>query len=153
MGWKMNDRQTISRGIEKEYIIFKVGDIRCGIAIDHVREINRNSDITKVYTAPPYVRGVINLRGQIVTVLDLAHKLEVRTSRNQIDIKNLIVESENELVGFLVDEVDDIVRADSKNIYPPPSQREGPFERYLSEVLETQDGLVRILDVDRLIQK
>ena len=133
----------------RDYLVFRVGDVCCGVDVGVVQEINRNMDITRVFLAPEHVRGVINLRGRIVTVVDLARRLGVETALPPESPKNVVVSSRGELVGLLVDDVDDIVQAGDGLLRPPPHLPER-FGACALGVLPSEDRLVVVLDVDEV---
>ncbi len=135
-----------------EYAIFNVGDIACGVDINTVHEINRNLEITPVHLAPEYVRGVINLRGQIVTVIDLRKKfgMEPRALNNRMRV--LVVHSEEENSGLLVDGVDDIASTLTDHVAQPPPHISSTLGKFLAGVYKRDNALVAILDVERILK-
>lgn len=135
-----------------EYAIFKVGDISCGLEISSVREINRNLDITTVRLAPESVRGVVNLRGQIVTVTDLRRKFGLSSRDFDKRTRVIVVRTDGEDIGLLVDSVSDIIPASIDRIEQPPPHVRDAVGKYLSGVYQMEDRLVAMLDVDRILQ-
>lgn len=135
----------------KELTIFQVADISCGLDISDVQEINKHIDITKAYGAPDYVRGIINLRGEIVTVIDLRQKFGIETEEINENMRVVIVESQGENIGLLVDRIDDIVIADPKLIEPPPSNVSGVTGEFFTGILKTENSLITILDIHNLL--
>ncbi|MFH0925398.1 MAG: chemotaxis protein CheW [bacterium] len=136
-----------------ELALFRVGDLLCGIDITCVREIIKKFEITTVYDAPKEVRGVLNLRGQIVTILDLRKKIGFDPSK-VIDenMRIIVVRLENEDVGLLVDNMADIVFAEIKDMEPPPSNIEGITGIYFSNILKMKDDLVCILNLVEILK-
>lgn len=135
----------------REYVLFRIGDMRCGFAMDSIQEINKNTEITRVHSAPSHVRGVINLRGQIVTIIDLRSKCGLPVHEDLSTKKNLVVKSMEELIGLLVDDVDDIASADDKNMLPPPAHVAGPMGGFVAGVQQFQNQLVTIFDVEKVL--
>jgi purine-binding chemotaxis protein CheW len=133
-----------------EFLVFRAGSARCGVDIARVHEINRNMDVTRVFTAPAHVRGVINLRGQIVTVVDVGRRLAMESPHPPRSPKNVVVESEGELIGLLVDDIDDIVKAPPGGPLPPPRHLPEALGACAVGVLPAEDELVVLLDVDAL---
>ena len=138
---------------DREYAIFNIGDITCGVDIDMVREINRNIDITPVYLAPDYVRGVINLRGQIVTVIDMRKKFGMEMRELNKKMRILVVRFGDEDKGLLVDGVDDIVAGSSDQIELPPSHINSTICKYLQGVYKMEEQLVAIIDVNTILKQ
>jgi purine-binding chemotaxis protein CheW len=152
-----------------QYATFLLGDRLFGLDLMMIREINRILDITPVPHAKPHIRGLINLRGQIVTILDLGVRLGLEPQAIAEDSHNLILKTNAELaavrregdgqgystatdlVGFLVDAIGDVVEADETTIEPPSanvSEAEGGF---LSGVIKTDAGLLVLLDLHEVL--
>lgn len=129
-------------------LVFRIGDVALGLDIVKVQEINRHHEVTRVYSAPPHVKGVINLRGQIVTILDLADRLGIERAVRSDRPKNVIVESRGELVGLLIDEIDDIVQASEADFLPLPPHLPKGVAACAIGVLPLPADLVVVLDVD-----
>ncbi|MGD0519423.1 MAG: chemotaxis protein CheW [Thermoguttaceae bacterium] len=147
--------KTISRSVrsagEVEFVTFYVGDLLIGIDIHSVEEINRQVDVTPVPQAPPHVRGVINLRGEVVTVVDLRKVLEMgQTEINQYS-RTVVVNSGNEEIGLLVDRVADVVLARAEQIDQPPANISGVDGRFFKGVYKLDKTLLILLDVDAAI--
>lgn len=152
----------------RQFMTFYMGSDFFGIDILYVREINRNMDMTPVDLAPDYVRGLLNLRGQIVTVLDLGVRLgtgrcEVTKSSSCIVLKTL-TELErtnstlteysglrNELVGLLIDKVGDVVTVDDAIVEPPPAHMSGAHGRFIESVVKLSGALMIILKASEAI--
>jgi len=136
-----------------EIALFQVGEMLCGVDTLHVREINQNTDITKVYRAPDYVRGVINLRGEIVTVIDLRSKFDLNIIEINEDMQIVVVRHEDENIGLLVDLMHDVVTANSERTGPPPSNVGGVPGTYFAGIFQMDKELVAILDLTELLKK
>jgi len=136
-----------------EYVVFSVSGILCGLKISEVREIKRVSEITSVHHAPSYVRGVINLRGRIVTVIDMCEKLNYKPNPNEKNMRIVIVKHEDEFVGLLVDTIEDAITAVATDLLPPPSNINRIEGRYFTSVYKMSNALVAILDKERILEK
>ena len=132
---------------------FFIGDALCGMDILKVQEINKLLTMTAVPQAPEYVKGILNLRGQIVTVIDLGRKLGLSVTEIGPDTRNMIVNSQNEYIGFLVDRIGDVVKKDIDKVEPPPSNIGGVQGRYFEGVLKTENSLVGILNVEEVLKE
>lgn len=131
--------------------VFHVGEYVCGLRISSIQEINKNLVLTPVHEAPDCVRGIINLRGSIVTVIDLRRKLGLDPIALQPSTRNVIVKFDREVVGLLVDAVDDIIEIDLASILPPPAHLANKLGEAFEGVVQLDDELVAILQLHYLL--
>ena len=134
-----------------ELATFYIGDALCGMDILKVQEINKLMQMTKVPQAPEYVLGILNLRGQIVTILDLGKKLGLGETDISQDPRNIIVNSAGGHVGLLVRRISDVVSADMDKRERAPANMSGIQGEYFTGVYKTNDNLIGILDVDKVL--
>jgi purine-binding chemotaxis protein CheW len=134
-----------------ELATFYIGEALCGMDILKVQEINKLMDMTQVPQAPGYVTGILNLRGQIVTVIDLGKKLGLAKKELDDAARNIIVNSDNEYIGLLVSRISDVVEAEWEKVENPPANIGGVQGVYFKGVYKTKDRLIGILDVDRVL--
>ena len=135
-----------------EWIVLEAGNIRCGIAITQIQEINRHTDMTPVHHAPAYVRGVINLRGQIVTVVDLRVKFGLPPLALDEERCIVVVRWLGESIGLLADRIQDIVVADAADILDPPANIRGVTGAFFSGIYPMAQGLVAFLRLPELLK-
>lgn len=150
----MNTAQETARrdgADDVELVTFYVGDMLIGADIRHVDEINRQVDLTPVPQAPDDVRGVMNLRGDVVTVLDLRIVLGMGRTEIGKDSRNVIVNSNGERTGLLVDRVADVVTARRNEIYPPPANMSGLQARFVRGVYKLDHDLLTVLDIGEIL--
>lgn len=138
---------TAVRDGEAQFVTFYVGDLLLGAEIQHVEEINRQVQPTPVAHAHEAVRGVMNLRGEVVTVLDLRNILGLGTTEVTRATRNVIVSAGGESIGLLVDRIADVVNAPWSEIKPPPANLTGVEGRFLQGVYEMQGALLAVLDI------
>lgn len=131
---------------------FYVGDMLLGLEIDQVQEINRCLDVTVVPHAPDWVRGVINLRGDVVTVIDLRSVLGLERGTVTKDSRNLIVNVSGELVGLCVDRIADIITVASDDLIPPPPNISAVDQRFFSGVATNEDEIVAVLNLSQALE-
>jgi purine-binding chemotaxis protein CheW len=136
---------------EVEFVTFYIGDLLIGIDIQSVEEINRQVEVTPVPQAPPHVRGVINLRGEVVTVVDLRKVLEMGRTEISQSSRTVIVNSGNEEIGLLVDRVADVILARIDQIDPPPANICGIDGQFFKGVCKLEKTLLILLNVDAAI--
>lgn len=134
-----------------ELATFYVGDALCGMDILKVQEINKLMAMTKVPQAPDYVLGILNLRGQIVTIIDLGKKLGLGETDISQDPRNIIVNSTGGHVGLLVRKISDVVSADMEKREAAPANMRGIQGEYFTGVFKTEHNLIGILNVDKVL--
>jgi len=127
-------------------VTFGVGDLHCGLPIDEVDEIKRVFSITRVHLAPRNVSGVVNIRGQIVTVIDLQKQLCLENDEPPEHRKMVIIRKDFEQIGLLVDFIDDTI------ITPPPNLDDS-LRKHVRYVCKTADTLIAVLDVKAITSK
>lgn len=135
-----------------ELATFYVGNALCGMDILKVQEINKLMEMTKVPQAPEYVTGILNLRGQIVTIVDLGKKLGLGETDLGNDPRNIIVNAPGEHIGFLVRKISDVVIADPDRIESAPANMSGIQGSYFKGVYKTEHKLIGILNVDEVLK-
>ena len=160
--------------MDRQFATFYIGNARFGINILMVREINRHLEITPAERAPEFVRGLLNLRGQVVTVIDLgvrlglgprvitpeSHCLVLKTSSDlAVHQKAGLLDDDtsNDVIGFLIDRVGDMVTVGEKDLEPAPANISGVDGQFLLAVAKLEDGLMvalktrEILDVQTTV--
>jgi purine-binding chemotaxis protein CheW len=134
-----------------ELATFYVGEAQCGIDILKIQEINKQTEVTGVPQSPDYVIGVLNLRGRIVTVIDLGLKTGLSPITQDKDNRNIIVDSMGEHIGLLVDRISDVMSADPSQVEPPPANLGGIEGSYFEGIVKTETGLIGVLDIERVL--
>jgi purine-binding chemotaxis protein CheW len=132
---------------ELQFATFHVGELLLGIDIHLVREINRNLSLTRVPHAAPAVQGVINLRGEVVTIIDLRAVLGLPPTAASHDRRNVIVQTDGEQIGLIVDRVADVVTTTTDQIDPKPENLRSLDVSFFQGVFKLDRGLLVILDV------
>lgn len=134
-----------------ELATFYIGNARCGMDILKIQEINKLIQMTRVPKAPEYVLGILNLRGQIVTIIDLGKKLGLGTTDSSQDSRNIIVNSPGGHVGLLVNSISDVVSVDVERIERAPANMSGIQGDFFTGVYKTKNNLIGILNVDKVL--
>ena len=148
----MNNTEQDTNNNLVELSTFLVGDALCGMDILKIQEINKLIDMTGVPQAPSYVLGILNLRGQIITSIDLSQKLGLGVTDLSLDPRNIIVNSNGEHIGLLVKRISDVVQANTDKFEPPPSNMGGIQGEFFTGVYKTEDKLIGILDVEKVLR-
>jgi purine-binding chemotaxis protein CheW len=138
---------------EKQIVGFRVGRETFGVPISLVHEIVRVPDITAVPEAPDYVEGVINLRGKIISVIDLRKRFgEKEISPNKKN-RILVVEVEHKMVGLIVDAASEVLKVPENEIDLPPSFFEEGELNYVTGVGKLRGRLIIMIDLTKILQK
>ena len=132
-------------------VVFGLGDAWYGLDASQVQEVILVESNTVVYHAPPYVRGIINLRGKIVTVLDMEIKLGLAPHPVGPDSRILIVAWNQEQVGLLVEVVTEVVSLKKDSIEALPLNISDGLSQFLNGVFSVEERLVGILDLDKVL--
>ena len=141
---------AVAVGRTRQMVTFLLGEEEFGVDIGYVREINRLMRITPVPRAPASVEGVINLRGQVVPVVDLRRHFNMETREGDRSTRIVVVEIDGTMVGFMVDGVREVLNLPESAIEPPPPMVGSLEAKYISGVGKMDDRLVIILDLPRL---
>jgi len=134
-----------------EFATFFVGDVLMGVDIRQVREINRELLLSEVPQAPECVRGVVNLRGDVVTVLDLRVVLGMEPIEIGPQHRCVVVDDAGERIGLLVDRISDVVMARPEEFEPPPANVSGVDGRFFHGVCKLEDELLVGLNVEEVL--
>jgi purine-binding chemotaxis protein CheW len=139
-----------------KYLTFVLGGAGFGIPILKVREIIRLLEITPIPRMPDYVRGVINLRGRIVPVIDLRMKLglpnPVTTNRTCIIVTNIQIGDATKLMGLIVDALDEVYQINAEDIEPAPDFGKGTAHSHIRNMAKAKGQVKALLDIDRIVQ-
>jgi len=147
---------------------FYLGDNLFGISILLVREINQNIDITAVSKVPDYIKGVLNLRGQVVTVVDLATRLSFLDLPPSADANCIVLKTISEIesndsvadiedrtisdkVGLYVDKIGDVLDIKTQDIIKTPSQDSKLDKRFIRGVVRLNDQLLILLNLKEVL--
>jgi purine-binding chemotaxis protein CheW len=137
--------------IERQYCTFLVDGHYFGLDVLHVQEIIRAQEMTRVPLAPAVVRGLINLRGQIVTAIDLRRRLEFPDRPADELPLNVVVHTGDGAVSLLVDEIGDVLSVSEDLFERPPATLTGPVRELLRGAYKLKDRLLLILDTERTV--
>lgn len=130
-----------------QFCTFQLQDFVFGIAVESVQEIIRYQQMTPVPLAPATVHGLINLRGQIVTAIDLRQRLELPALPDGSLPTNVIVQTPDGAVSLLVDEIGDVVEVDASAYELPPETLHGVARSLVTGVYKLEGRLLLVLDV------
>ena len=133
-----------------QYCSFYVGDLYLGLEVERVQEVLHNSPITPVPTAPPAVRGLINLRGQIVTAIDLRKRFGLAEADESISPTMLVLDAEDGLLALVVDSAGDVEEVAQNRFEEPPATLKGESRRLIRGACKLEKNLMLVLDADHV---
>ncbi len=136
---------------DKQFCTFFVDGLYFGVDVQLVQEIIRYQEMTRVPLAPPVVRGLINLRGQIVTALDLRHRLGMKPRPDGQLPLNVIVRTADGVVSLLVDEIGDVQEVAEAAFETPPATLTGQARSLIQGAFKLRDRLLLILNTERAV--
>lgn len=153
----LSEGQKISDSTEEllQLVGFTLGEEDFGVDILSVQEINRVTEITKIPNTPDFVKGVINLRGNVIPVIDLRSRLGMPEKENDKQTRIIVADVDDRTVGLVVDAVSEVIRMDSKLVEPPPALIGAGSTKgdYIKGVGKLDDKLLMLLDINSMFSK
>ena len=153
----MNDIQTaINTAVDSsddvlQWVTYRLGDETYGINVMQVQEVLRHTDIVPVPGAPEYVLGIINLRGNVVTVIDTRTRFGLDPAETTDSSRIVIIESDEQVVGILVDSVAEVVYLKSSEIDGAPNVGTEESARFIQGVSNRDGELLILVDLNKLL--
>jgi purine-binding chemotaxis protein CheW len=132
-----------------QFCTLYIGDHFLGIEALRVQEVLQDSPVTPVPASPPLVRGLINLRGQIVTAVDLRTRFGLEPGADTGPATAIVLDLERELLGLIVDRAGDVVEVDVTSFEEPPDTLTGDLRRLIRGAYKLQERLLLVLDIER----
>lgn len=137
--------------LRHQFCTFFIGHLYFGIEVLKVQEVIRYQQMTTVPLAPREVRGLINLRGQIVTAIDLRRRLGLQDRTADCLPMNVVVRTDAGPVSLLVDEIDDVVEPAEESFEQPPETLSGAARNLITGVYKLDEHLLLVLDTERAV--
>ena len=136
---------------EQQFTTFYLDGLYFGIGVLKVQEVIKYQPTTRVPLAPTVVRGLINLRGQIVTAIDLRRRLGLSDRPDDELPMNVVVRTDDGVVSLLVDEIGDVIEASDATFEAPPANLTGPAREHIRGVYKLRDRLLLVLDAEKVV--
>ncbi len=136
---------------KRQFCTFHVDNLFLGIDVQQVQEVIRYQQMTGVPLAPAAIRGLINLRGQIVTAIDLRGWLDLPPRASQTSPMNVVVRDGDNAVSLLVDRIGDVLEVDDDLFEPPPPTVRASVRAMIRGAYKLTDRLLLVLDVGRAL--
>ena len=145
------ETQDIAQSALLQLVSFHIGEEEFAVDILNIQGINRMMDITRVPNSPDFVEGIINLRGQVIPVVNLRKRLNFEAREPDKDTRIIVVEISHRVVGFIVDNVNEVLRISSSITEPPPPMVAGINSEYITAVGKLDDRLLILLDLEKVL--
>lgn len=136
---------------KQQFSTFYVDGLFFGVEVEKVQEVLRHQEMTGVPLASPVVRGLINLRGQIVTAMDLRRRLELGEPLPDDRPMNVVIRTADGAVSLLVDEIGDVVETGAESFEPPPDTLQSSARGMIVGVHKLNDRLMHVLDCAKVV--
>jgi|SRR5580658_216938 purine-binding chemotaxis protein CheW len=131
-----------------QYCTFYLDKLLFGVELKGVQEVIRSLEVTRVPLAPAAVSGLINLRGQVVTAVDLRRQLQLEPRPPGLPAMNVVVRSDDGAVSLLVDEIGDVVEVEEISFEPPPGTLRSSVRSMVQGVHKLNGRLLHVLDIE-----
>ncbi|MFQ3574333.1 MAG: chemotaxis protein CheW, partial [Thermodesulfovibrionales bacterium] len=136
-----------------QLVTLTLGDEEYAVDILKVQEINRMKEITRVPNAPPYVEGVINLRGKVIPVVNLRSKFGLMEKEKDDRTRIMIMDIQGITMGLIVDSVSEVLRIPESIVEPTPPMASNISSEFIRGIAKLDERLIILLDMDRLLGK
>lgn len=144
-------KQAVYAGEDSQLVVFKLNNEEYGISILQVQEIKRMADITRVPHTPDYIKGVINLRGSVLPVLDLKTRLELPAAEYTDETRIIIVNVNDMAFGLIVDEVSEVTALGTEQIDSSQSVTGTNSSSFITGVGKADNRLLILLNLEAII--
>ena len=130
----------------RQFCTFYVNDILFGVEVLNVQEVLRYQELTEVPLAASEIQGLINLRGQIITAIDLRNRMKLPPREDDQKPMNVVVQTNNEVVSFLVDSIGDVLEVNDEIFEPAPRTVDDSTRELVTGVYKLEGALLMVLD-------
>ncbi len=134
-----------------QYVSFVLDGEEYGVPILNVKEIIRYESLTRLPQSPEFIEGVLNLRGQVIPVVNLRTKFELIQHEADRNTRIIVVEVKDRTVGMVVDQVSEVLMISSNQIAPPPPMGTKLNTEFISGMGKMDEKLIILLDIDRIL--
>ena len=149
----MSQAMEAQSNVTNRWVTFKLDNETYGIDVMQIREVLRGTEISPVPGAPPFVLGIINLRGNVVAIVDTRSRFGLPAHKMDDASRILILESGDYVVGFLVDSVHEVVELKSSSIEPAPDTGSATATRFITGLCNREEGLLILVDAQKMLSE
>lgn len=143
---------TKAQQLRETFCTFQVDHLYFGVEVLKVQEVIRYQRMTRVPLSPAVIRGIINLRGQLVTAIDLRRRLGLPKSEVERQPMNVVIRGNDGSVSLLVDEIGDVLEVDREQFEPPPETLQGVPRELIRGAYKLDGKLLLVLDTNRVVE-
>lgn len=137
--------------MSREYVIFKLNSEYYGLDIKYVENIEKNLTITRVPNSKPYVKGIINLRGNVIPVIDLRLRYGIEPKEYTEESRIIIVNYESYQIGMIVDSSSETLQLEEENIDASPNMRSSSEEEFIKELGKHNHRIIMLINLKRTL--
>ena len=150
----MEQDNFIEEDTQKDkYLTFVIENESYGIEIEHVTEIIGIQNITEVPDLPDFIRGIINLRGKIIPVMDVRTRFKKDFLEYNDRTCIIVIDINSVSIGLIVDTVSEVLNIEEENVVAPPNSKTGFSNRYVKAIAKVEDNVKLILDCQKLLKE
>jgi len=140
-----------SGAIDQRFLTFSLGAESYAVPLPKVREVIAFGELTKIPNTPPYFRGIMNLRGQVISVIDLRIKFQLPDAAITPETAIIILDMQSLCLGIIIDSVDAVLSIPSDSISPPPDHESAIGLDYVTGVARVNKSLILTLDIEKAL--
>ncbi|WP_069649586.1 chemotaxis protein CheW [Caloranaerobacter ferrireducens] len=144
----MNSIESINTN---QYVLFKLDDESYGIEIEYVKTIEKITNITRVPNTKPYVKGVINLRGEVIPVIDLRERFGLPIRAYDNDTRVIIVSIKDFVIGLVVDSSSEVIHLNDNEVDNPPTIGETNTVEFVKGIGKKDGNLIMLLNLKKIL--
>ena len=148
---EQSEKTTIVSDELLQLVSFKIDDAEFGVDILRVQEINKMMELTVVPNTPDFIEGVVNLRGRIIPVINLRSRLGLNVKEYDSETRIIVVDLHDKTIGFIVDEVKEVLRIPKSITEQPPEIVSGVDAEYITAIGKLEDRLLILLDLTKIL--
>lgn len=147
----MQEDEELLNARSKDYLTIMIADQRFGIPVLQVQDVLREQAVTRIPLASPEVAGSLNLRGRIVTAIDVRRRLNLSNDNKTSPSMSVVVEHNNELFSLIIDSVGDVLSLDNDLLEKNPNTLDPAWREVSNGIYQLQNELLVIMDVSKLL--
>lgn len=144
---------TSGSGLNSQVVSFRLANEEYGLDIMTVQEIILMGAITQIPEVPPYIRGLINLRGKVIPIVDLRKRFGLDAAENSEHTRIIVVNAGRHTFGIVVDAVSEVLRIEGNQVEPPPAGLLGLEQAYIKGLVKMEEKIMILLNLESVLSK